>query len=67
MTVLDRLAGSNGGLAVLVDPARTGPHAAEELARRAAGEGAVALLVGNSFGGSDGMEACASALRRCSS
>ena len=47
-----------------MDPGRTGPHAAEELARRAAGDGAVALLVGNSFGGSDGMEACASALRR---
>jgi geranylgeranylglyceryl phosphate synthase family protein len=64
MSVLDRLAGGYGGLAVLVDPARTGPHAAEELARRAAGEGAVALLVGNSFGGSVGMDACASALRR---
>jgi putative glycerol-1-phosphate prenyltransferase len=64
MSVLDRLSGARGGLAVLVDPARTGPHAAEELARHAAGEGAVALLVGNSFGGSDGMEACASALRR---
>lgn len=49
MTVLDRLR-DRGGLAILVDPARTSPAAAEELARRAAGEGVGALLVGNSFG-----------------
>lgn len=64
MSVLDRLAGARGGLAVLVDPARTAPREAEALAAQAADEGAVALLVGNSFGGSDGVEACASALRR---
>ena len=39
-----------GGLAVLVDPARATPIGAAELARRAAGEGAVAILIGNSFG-----------------
>jgi phosphoglycerol geranylgeranyltransferase len=63
VSVIERLHGAGGGLAVLVDPARTPPPMAEELARRAAGEGAVAMLVGNSFGGSDGMEACACALR----
>jgi phosphoglycerol geranylgeranyltransferase len=62
--VLDALAGANGGLAVLVDPARTTPQASESLARRAADEGAVALLVGNSFGGSNGLEECATAMRR---
>ena len=45
----DRLT-RDGGLAVLVDPARTSPRDAEEVARRAAGEGARALLLGNSFG-----------------
>ena len=38
------------GLAVLVDPGRCRAEAAEELARRAAGEGAALLLLGNSFG-----------------
>jgi phosphoglycerol geranylgeranyltransferase len=38
------------GLAVLIDPDRTSVRGAEELARRAAGEGAALLLVGNSFG-----------------
>jgi len=38
------------GLAVLIDPDRTSVRGAEELARRAAGEGAVLLLLGNSFG-----------------
>jgi len=38
------------GLAVLVDPGRCRPDVAEELARRAAGEGAALLLLGNSFG-----------------
>lgn len=66
MTVLDRLRGLNGdgsdgrekvgngrgvgGLAVLVDPMRTTPAAAEEIARRAAGEGVCVLLLGTSFG-----------------
>ena len=38
------------GLAVLIDPDRTTSAGAEELARRAAGEGAALLLLGNSFG-----------------
>ncbi len=46
---IDRLR-REGGLAVLVDPARTNPRDAEEVARRASGEGARALLLGNSFG-----------------
>ena len=41
---------SRAGLAVLIDPDRTSVRGAEELARRAAGEGAVLLLLGNSFG-----------------
>jgi geranylgeranylglyceryl phosphate synthase family protein len=41
---------SGGGLAVLVDPARTTPGHAYSLAARAAEEGAALLLVGNSFG-----------------
>jgi geranylgeranylglyceryl phosphate synthase family protein len=53
-----------GGLAILVDPSRTTPAAAEELARRAAGEGAGALLVGNSFGASEGAAEVARAMRR---
>jgi phosphoglycerol geranylgeranyltransferase len=64
VSIASTFTNSRSGLAVLVDPARTGPHAAEELARRASGEGAAALLVGNSFGGSIGLEACAAALRR---
>src|SRR5689334_17570105 len=39
-----------GGLAILIDPARTSPGAAYSLAARAAEEGAALLLVGNSFG-----------------
>ena len=38
------------GLAVLIDPDRTTAAGAVELARRAAGEGAALLLLGNSFG-----------------
>ena len=44
------LLGGDGGLAILVDPARTTARDAEEIARRATGEGARALLLGNSFG-----------------
>jgi geranylgeranylglyceryl phosphate synthase family protein len=54
MTVYRRLT-ETGGLAVLIDPPRTSPSRAGELARRAAGEGASLLLLGNSFGGSDEM------------
>jgi putative glycerol-1-phosphate prenyltransferase len=54
--------GDRGGLAILVDPARTSAAEARELAARAAGEGAAALLVGNSFGTEDGA-AVAAALR----
>ena len=39
-----------GGLAVLIDPARTSHAAAATLAQRAADEGARLLLIGNSFG-----------------
>lgn len=63
MSVLDRLAGSDGGLAVLVDPARTTPAMAQTLARRSADDGATAILIGNSFGGTEGIEECAAAIR----
>lgn len=52
MTARDPI-GDRGGLAILVDPARTSPAEARETAARAAGEGAAALLVGNSFGSED--------------
>ena len=55
--------GDRGGLAILVDPARTSPQAAYEVALRAAGEGAAALMVGNSFG-AENASAVARALRR---
>ena len=54
MTVFRRLT-EDGGLAVLIDPPRTSPARAGELARRAAGEGARLLLLGNSFGGAEEM------------
>ena len=53
-----------GGLAILVDPGRTTPDEALELARRAAGEGVRALLLGNSFGADDAGADVARALRR---
>ena len=62
-TVADRLSDA-GGLAILVDPGRTDEKGAEELARRAAGEGVCALLLGNSFGGTDNPALIARALRR---
>lgn len=52
-----------GGLAILVDPARTTPPQARELARRAAGEGARVILLGNSFGADDRGSDIALALR----
>ena len=55
---------ANGGLAILVDPQRTAPSAAEELARRASGEGVRALLLGNSFGDDASTRDVARALRR---
>lgn len=55
--------GDRGGLAILVDPARTSEDEAYEVALRAAGEGAAALMVGNSFGAQDA-STVARALRR---
>jgi geranylgeranylglyceryl phosphate synthase family protein len=59
-----RALASDGGLAILVDPARTAPRDAEEIARRASGEGARALLLGNSFGDDSRLVDVARALRR---
>lgn len=42
--------GSAGGLAVLLDPVRTSPAEARQIALRAAGEGVGVLLLGTSFG-----------------
>jgi putative glycerol-1-phosphate prenyltransferase len=56
--------GATGGLAVLVDPVRTTPAAARQVARRAAGEGVGVLLLGTSFGGqTDESSAVARALK----
>ena len=55
---------NDGGLAVLIDPARTNARDAEETARRASGEGARALLLGNSFGDDGKALDVARALRR---
>jgi len=63
MSILARLK-ERAGLAVLVDPARLALRQAEELARRAAGEGVAALLLGNSFGPMDEEGVVARALRR---
>ncbi|HEX2716465.1 MAG TPA: geranylgeranylglyceryl/heptaprenylglyceryl phosphate synthase [Gemmatimonadaceae bacterium] len=51
------------GLALLVDPGRTEPAAAEALARGAASDGVAALLVGDSFGATSAA-ALVRALRR---
>jgi geranylgeranylglyceryl phosphate synthase family protein len=56
--------GDRGGLALLVDPARTPPADARDVAARAAGEGVAALLLGTSFGGAEDAGAVARALRQ---
>ena len=48
--MIESLLTGRSGLAVLIDPDRTSMARAEELARRAEGEGAALLLLGNSFG-----------------
>jgi putative glycerol-1-phosphate prenyltransferase len=64
MSIAERLSrAESGGLAVLVDPARTAEAEASELARRAAGDGAAALLLGNSFGDESNAPALARALK----
>ena len=54
---------TGGGLAILVDPARTTPGAAYSLAARATEEGVALLLVGNSFGDDRATGEVARALR----
>jgi geranylgeranylglyceryl phosphate synthase family protein len=64
MSIAERLTRAEcGGLAVLVDPARTTETEASELARRAADDGAAALLLGNSFGDESNAPALARALK----
>jgi geranylgeranylglyceryl phosphate synthase family protein len=63
MTIASLFSSGAGGLAVLVDPARTAAPEAAEIARRAAGDGAAALLLGNSFGDSGDTRALARALK----
>ena len=53
LTPLRRRLGDRGGLAVLVDPSRADTGRASALAEAAASEGVAAILVGNSFGGTD--------------
>ena len=62
MNIASTLA-ARGGLAVLVDPARTALPEAAELARRAADDGAAVLLLGNSFGDGERTGALARALK----
>lgn len=62
MTVLRR-EGASGGLGILVDPGRTTPAEARGLAERAAGEGACAILLGNSFGDDGRLREVAEALK----
>jgi phosphoglycerol geranylgeranyltransferase len=54
---------TGGGLAILVDPARTTPGAAYSFAARAAEDGASVLLLGNSFGDDDTAADVARALK----
>ena len=63
MTSLDPKLSDRGGLAILVDPGRTSPGEARELARRATGEGIAAILLGNSFGRHDDIGSVARALK----
>lgn len=58
VSVLDALA-ARSGLVVLIDPARTDPVGAAQLAECAAAEGAVAMLIGNSFGADEDVTALA--------
>lgn len=63
MSIGARLA-RGSGLVVLVDPARTSPEGAADLAARAAGEGVAALLVGTSFGAAAQVAPVARAIKR---
>lgn len=63
MSIVTRLT-STGGLAVLIDPSRTSPAQAEQLASRAAGEGVVALLVGTSYADEANVGSVARAMKR---
>jgi phosphoglycerol geranylgeranyltransferase len=58
------LLSGRSGLAVLIDPDRISAANAWELARRAAGEGAALLLLGNSFGPAGEGGALAARLKR---
>lgn len=63
MSVLSHLTG-HPGLAVLIDPTRTRPEDAVDLASRAADEGVVALLVGTSYGNEVEVAAVARAVKQ---
>lgn len=63
MSVVERLT-TNGGLAVLIDPSRTAPEQAEQLASRAADEGVAALLVGTSYADEGNVGSVARAMKR---
>ena len=55
------------GLLVLVDPSRTAPRQAAEVARAARDAGAAGLLIGSSFDGTQDTELVARAIREASS
>src|SRR4029077_9581285 len=52
------------GLLVLVDPSRTAPHQAAEVARAARDAGAAGLMIGSSFDGTQDTERVARAIRQ---
>jgi phosphoglycerol geranylgeranyltransferase len=62
--VLERLRERSPGLCVLVDPERTPPAVAARLAASAEESGAVAMLIGTSFGGADRTSEVAVAIRK---
>ena len=61
--ILDRLKSRSPGLLVLVDPERTAPREAGELAAAAEADGAAGLLIGTSFDGAARTEQVAAAIK----
>lgn len=62
--VIDRLLAAAPGLLILIDPERTAPSEAADIARQAEGGGAAGLLIGTSFDGADRTADVAAAVKR---
>ena len=67
MSVLERLRERGSGLLVLVDPERTAPRDAAEVARAADADGAAGLLIGTSFDGAARTHDVAAAIKAATS